>query len=154
MMNQAKSMLWLLLSVSFCLTAALITLNFAERQDLALEQLAAQSHVQERSVFSLVDGALAGTQAAPSDSADAALDWRETYSGLSLLYGLQQWVELGVPIVVEGRRFAALTGDEPAEVLEQRRREALSLLDLQGQYETRRGYDAGGQLAELVFTKK
>lgn len=153
-MNQAKSMIWLLLSVSLCLTAAMITLSFAERQDLALEQLAAQTHVQERSVFSLTGGMLAKTLDASSDSADAALDWTETYSGLSLLYGLQQWVELGVPIVVEGRRFAALTGDEPAEALEQRRRETLSLLDLQGEYETRREYDADGQLAELMFTKK
>ncbi|MGZ7441624.1 hypothetical protein [Paenibacillus sp. TH7-28] len=153
-MNQAKSMIWLLLSVSLCLTAAMITLSFAERQDFALEQLAAQTHVQERSVFSLAGGMLAKTLDASSDSADAALDWTETYSGLSLLYGLQQWVELGVPIVVEGRRFAALTWDEPAEALEQRRRETLSLLDLQGEYETRREYDADGQLAELMFTKK
>lgn len=153
-MNQAKSMLWLLCSVSFCLTAALFALSFAERQDLALEKLAAQTHVQERSVFSMADGMLAKMLAAPSDSADTALDWAETYSGLSLLYGLQQWEELGVPIVVEGRRFAALTGDEPAEVLEQRRREALSLLDLRGEYETRREYNAGGQLSELIFTKK
>lgn len=154
MMSQLKSILWLLLSVSFSLAAAFITLSFAERQDLALEQLAAQTHVQERNVFSLADGALAGTLAVPSDVAVAVPDRAEAYSGLSLLFGLQLWVELGVPVEVEGRRFAVLTGDEPAEVTEQRRREALALIDLQGQYETRREYDAGSRLLKLVFTKK
>lgn len=155
MFNHVKSMLWLLVSVAFSLAAVIYTLGFVQQQDLAFDDLAAQSHGQRRSVYTNFGNDQAGAVAdrykdAPGETASA-----ETYSGAEILHSLPEWEELGAAVQVDGQTLvSSASGNPSAEALEQSRKRAVSLLDMQALYAVRRIYDTAGQITGISFFGK
>ncbi|MGG6311059.1 hypothetical protein [Paenibacillus macerans] len=152
MFSHVKSMLWLLVSVSFCLAAALTMLDFANRQELAFDDMAGDAHGQRHSVFTRGNDQAGAAEPFPDDT--EASEQPETYTAQEILYSLPEWASTGTAVEVNGTPLAIVPRDVTSETLEQSRKLAMALLDLQAEYVVRRNYDSSGNIANIFFTGK
>lgn len=144
MQSSLRSLLWLAASVSLCMGAVWITLDFSSRYDGALQNLVpfVQHHKRNLSA-GLADAAPASGYA--------------QFSGLQILYQLRGWGMEGVEVKIDGIVIPAedTAGVKPPrEAYDQDIGHALSMLDLQAMYSVTSLFNAQGRLSKLSFNKQ
>ncbi|RCX23536.1 hypothetical protein DFP94_1011135 [Fontibacillus phaseoli] len=144
MLDNLKNLMWLCTAVSFCLGAVWFTLDSNRLYETAVNNMIPFVQNQKVSLSSV--GGISGNEVGINKAAN-------TYSGLQILHGFRGWTSEGAEVSVNGTLIPPEdeNAEKPGEPYDQDLRFALTLLDLQGDYEAVTLLDGQGRISKLSF---
>lgn len=141
MFNHLKNMIWLLCSVMLCLGAAVGIMEQVREQDVTLDRLVPHNHIQQHNILD-----------SEGVSVDHPFNNLGLFSGLEILYGLRDWYEQGIEIVLDDYVLSPFhnVSDHTLETI---LKQAVVWLEIDSVYSAMPELNSNGTLLRIVFVK-